>query len=101
MCMAETINILSLSLKIDDRSTTTFCVLVSGFIGFSQLVSEPCVSSATCPLQLPISVGRGGAAWFERGPCRLAGSKAAFSEKRRKEERGLISIEKAWSCQTW
>lgn len=48
--MGEAINILSLSLKIDDRSTPTFCVLIGGFIGFSQLIAESCFLNAALPI---------------------------------------------------
>lgn len=46
------INILSLSLQIDDKDAHTFCVLLAGLTGSSQLISEACVSKAAVTVLL-------------------------------------------------
>lgn len=46
------INILSLSLQIDDKDAHTFCVLLAGLTGSSQLISESCVSKAAVTVLL-------------------------------------------------
>lgn len=100
------INILSLSLKIDDKNAHAFCVLIAGVTGFSQLISESCVLNATVTVAAAFCCWLVGAVqpdfntltagWQPHIYCCTTSSLRQPSLKRGGRKRDLNSLEKTW-----